>query len=310
MTEVSVIVPARDASATIGATMRALEDQSGDYEVIVVDDGSGDATVEIARSSPLQPTVVQLRRSGGPGNARNAGVAEARGALIAFTDSDCEPEPDWLEAGRRHAQSADLVQGRVVPASAAAPFDRTIGVSHETGLYETSNLFVRKDLFERVGGFRDFVDPANPHGFGEDVVFGWKCKRLGARSVFAEDAVVRHAVFPRGPGGYLKERWRRWMFPSLVKQVPELRKAFLYGRFFLTRRGAAFDLALIGVAVAAVLDSPWPVLAAVPYGALLLQAAARWRRRAPAFAVVELVADAIGLLALLYGSARSRSVVL
>jgi glycosyltransferase involved in cell wall biosynthesis len=310
MTDISVIVPARDASATIAATMRALEAQTGDYEVIVVDDGSRDGTAELARSSPLGPTVVELPEARGPGNARNAGVAVARGSLLAFTDADCEPEPGWLAAGLAHAPNADLIQGVVTPASRFAPFDRTIAFTRETGLYETSNLFVSKEIFERVGGFSDFVDPANPHGFGEDAEFGWRCRRLGARTSFAEDAVVRHAVFPRGPAGYVKERWRRSMFPLLVKKIPELRTFFLYRRVFLTRKGAAFDLACVGCVIAALLGSPWPALAAAPYLGLLAVSARQWRKRAPVVAAVELAADAVGMAALLYGSVRSRALVL
>jgi glycosyltransferase involved in cell wall biosynthesis len=310
MTEISVIIPARDASATIAATMRALEAQTGDYEVIVVDDGSQDRTAELARSSSLEPTVVELTEARGPGNARNAGVAVAKGSLLAFTDADCEPEPGWLAAGLRHAGRADLIQGVVTPAARFDPFDRTIAFSRETGLYETSNLFVSKETFERVGGFSDFVDPANPHGFGEDAEFGWRCRRSGARTSFAEDAVVRHAVFPRGPSGYVKERWRRSMFPLLVKKIPELRGFFLYRRVFLTRRTAAFDLACLGGVVAALLGSPWPALAAAPYLGLLAVDAGRWRKRAPIVAVVELAADAVGLGALLYGSGRWRALVL
>jgi glycosyltransferase involved in cell wall biosynthesis len=308
--DVSVIVPVRDASATIGSTMRALQEQSGDYEVIVVDDASRDGSAEIARSSPLGPTVIGLPQSKGPGNARNAGVEHARAELLAFTDADCEPEPDWLAAGLRRAPEADLIQGKVVPARPAGPFDRTIGVSHETGLYETANLFVKKELFDRVGGFSDFADPSHPHGFGEDVVFGWRCRRLGARSYFAPEAVVRHAVFPRGPGGYVKERWRQWMFPELLKRVPELRKGFLFGRLFLSRQSAALDLGIAGGLLAAGLWSPWPAVAVIPYALLLAATARPRRRRAPLVAAVQFVGDLVGLVALLYGSARARTPVL
>src|SRR2546421_156146 len=81
---------------------------------------------------------------------------------------------------------AALVQGRVEPDSDHPPgaFDHTITVRSETLLYETANLFVRREWFDRVAGFKAFIDPADGH-FGEDVVFAWSARRLGARSAFA-----------------------------------------------------------------------------------------------------------------------------
>jgi glycosyltransferase involved in cell wall biosynthesis len=309
VSEVTVIVPARDASATISATLRALAAQTEEPEVIVVDNGSDDDTADLARSSRLKPTVIELARGGGPGQARNAGARAARGSLLAFTDADCEPEPGWVAAGLRHAAAADLIQGRVVPSGPAGPFDRTVAVSQETGLYETANLFVTREAFEQVGGFSDFEDPSKPP-FGEDVLFGWRCRRRGARSSFASDAVVRHAVFGRGAWGYLKERWRRRLFPQLVREAPELRSQFLFLGLFLTRRTAAFDLVLLGGIAAIVIGSPWPALAAAPYLVQLAALVLRWRRRGPITALVDLVADAVGAVALLYGSIRARSAVL
>jgi glycosyltransferase involved in cell wall biosynthesis len=310
VTEVSVIVPARDAAETIRATLRALGAQTESAEVIVVDNGSEDATAEIARSSALRPRVIQLPRGGGPGQARNAGARAASGEVLAFTDADCEPEPGWLAEGLKRTAEADLIQGRVTPVGPTGPFDRTVDVGRETGLYETANLFVTRDAFEQAGGFGAFDDASKGPPFGEDAVFGWQCRRLGARPAFAAEALVRHAVFPRGPLGYAKERWRRRFFPALVREVPELRRAFLYGRVFLTRQTAAFDLAVAGGIAALALWTPWPALATIPYAWTLGRLTVHWRRRGPLKAAVELVADAVGLVALLYGSLAARSMVL
>ena len=308
MSSVTVIVPARDAAATIEATLRALEAQTESAEVIVVDNGSDDDTAQLARSSPVDPTVIELPRGAGPGRARNEGARAASGELLAFTDADCEPEPGWVRAGIERAAGADLIQGRVRPAAPRGPFDRTVDVGVETTLYETANLFVTKEAFERAGGFGQFSAPREAP-FGEDVVFGWRCRRAGSRAVFAPEAVVRHAVFARGPWGYVRERWRRRHFPALVREVPELRRTFLYRRFFLNTRSAAADLAVVAIA-AAVAVSPFAALGAVPYAVSVGAAALRWRRRAPIVALVEPVADAVGLVAVLVGSARSRTVVL
>jgi hypothetical protein len=310
---ISVIVPARDAAATLGATLASLADQDldGPYEVIVVDAGSSDDTAAIAERAG---NPVRLVRAGDarPGAARNAGVQAATAPLLAFTDADCVPGRGWLRAGVEYLREADLVQGAVVPDPAAErhPFDRTIEFGGPTGLHETANLFVTRAAFEQVGGFDDWSAALVDSHFGEDVVFGWRARRAGARFAFAEHARVAHAVFPRGPTGYVAERRRLELFPALVARVPELRAEFLTGGLFLTTRSARFDLALAGLAVAAKRRSPLPLIAALPYAAAIARRAAPHRRNAALVAATEVAADAVGFGALVIGSLRHRTPVL
>ena len=128
MPDVSVIVPAHDAAATLGRTLAALTAQrfDGGFEIVVVDDASSDATAAVAERAGAH--VVRQARRAGPAAARNAGVAVARGELLAFTDADCEPAPSWLAAGAAALGDADLVTGPIAPAPGVAvrPFDRTL----------------------------------------------------------------------------------------------------------------------------------------------------------------------------------------
>jgi glycosyltransferase involved in cell wall biosynthesis len=311
--EISVIVPARDAAATIPAALAALAAQRIDreYEVIVVDDGSRDSTARLAAEAP-GPVRVVSQPPAGPGPARNRGVAAASGSLLAFTDADCVPSPGWLAAGAAALAGADLVQGAVRPDPDAArrPFDRTIWVDGRVALYETANLLVRRELFERLGGFEDWLGPVLGKPLAEDVWFGWRARRAGARVRFSDQAVVHHAVFRRSAAQYVNERLRLVYFPAIVGKVPELRRELLFARLFLNRRSAALDAAAIGLAAFAASRSPLPLAAAAPYVWALARGARRWGRRAPLAAAGDLAADAAGAAALLLGSVRYRTPVL
>lgn len=311
MTRVSVVVPARDAAATLGRTLECLAAQEldGGFEVVVVDDGSEDGTAEIARRAGV--TVISEGRIGAA-EARNRGVAAAQSPVIAFTDADCFPTPTWLEEGLRALAEADLVQGKVMPDPQAelGPFDRTIWVESERGFYETANLIVTRELFERIGGFEDWIDTGGEKLLAEDVWFGWRARRARARTTFAPDALVHHAVFPRGPRGYVEERLRLRYFPAIARRIPEFRAHTLYRSVFLSPRSAAFDLAITGTALALAKRSLLPMLAVLPYARIATRGTLRYRRRAPLIAAVGTAADAVGAGALLAGSVRARSPVL
>jgi len=310
---VSVVVPARNAAGTLGRTLACLAAQEleGRFEVVVIDDGSDDDTAPIARAAPglvslLQPGPV------GAAEARNRGVAATSAPAVAFTDADCFPAPDWLAHGLAALASAELVQGRVAPDPEAelGPFDRTIWVEDERGFYETANLFLTRELFDRIGGFEDWIDTGGEKLLAEDVWLGWRAVRAGARTRFAPDALVHHAVFTRGPVAFMTERLRLRHFPAIAARIPEFRRRTLFANVFLSRRSAAFDAALLAALVAAARRSPLPLAAALPYARMASRGTLRYRRRAPLVAAVRAGADAVSLAALLAGSVRWRSPVL
>lgn len=317
--DVSVIVPARNAAATIGQTLRALEAQSysGDWEVIVVDSGSDDSTREIVTQAPKADLIT---RSGGwPGASRNLAARRARGRILAFTDADCSPTPRWLEEGVAALAGADLAQGAVKPDPNApvGPFSRSLTVRGEA-LYETANLFVTKDLFQRIGGFEDVIQADLDRPFGEDVQLGWRARRSGAKTVFADRALVHHAVFDRDPVEFIRERGRLGNFAALVREVPELREAFFYKRYFLSRRTAELDLAALafaGVATGRAIGAPFSAraafaLAAAPYFKTVMREALPHGRHAPGVAGVNVVADIRGAASLVRHSIKTGRLVI
>ena len=308
---ITVVIPARDAASTLPWVLDGLAAQriDGAFEVIVVDDGSSDATASVARASPVVDKVL-ASSAAGPASARNLGAAEADAPMLAFLDADCRPDPGWLAAGVAALQTADLVLGetRPRPDRECGPYDRTLWVVGRSPLFEAANLFVTRELFERLHGFESWLGPARGKELGEDVLFGWRAVRAGARVGARPDARAHHEVYARGPLAFAAERWRLRFFPPMARRIPELRDRLFHRRYFLTARQLRFDAAVVALILAAASRRPLLAAAALPYARVL------WRdlREAgtPGPPTVRLGADAVAFSALLYGSVRSRSPLL
>ena len=164
---VSVVIPAFDAAGTLVETLDSvLAQTSPPREVIVVDDGSADATAEIAGNHPLRPRIVP-QASAGAAAAINRGVRETSGAYIAVLDSDDLWDPDWLrqasEALARENVSAVfgrlitfLDPGLSVEEAARLRYQREA----EVGFLLGACLF-KRDVFTSLGG----LDPGLRTGY-------------------------------------------------------------------------------------------------------------------------------------------------
>jgi glycosyltransferase involved in cell wall biosynthesis len=164
---VSVVIPTFDRAEVLGRALRsALAQSFDDVEVIVVDDASGDDTRQRVAElrAPGVRCVVHARRRGG-GAARNTGIAEARGALVAFLDSDDEWRPHTLARQvecfeRAEADVGVVYTGRTVVGDGT----ETVWLPRRRGwvlpallagnfVGTTSAVMVRRTILQRVGGF-------------------------------------------------------------------------------------------------------------------------------------------------------------
>lgn len=250
----SIVVATYNRAVNLPRLVAALDAQRTDapYEVLIVDNGSLDATTEVvhtlAKSTTRSLVGLRIDRNAGPAPARNLGWRTARGRYVAFTDDDCVPTEGWLAALIPHLERVSFVQGRTLPnpdqAHLSGPFSRTVRVEEENGFYETCNIAYRREVLKRIGGLDESFRMA-----GEDTDLAWRALAQGATSTFAADAVVHHDVVPMGYIGYLKNI-KRWAgVVQVVKRHRGLRDRF--GRTVLWRpnhRVAA--LTLLGVLLA------------------------------------------------------------
>jgi glycosyltransferase involved in cell wall biosynthesis len=196
----SIVIPCRNASATLDRQLKALSQQSWDkqWEVIIVDNGSTDDTVAkaLAWTNRLpQLQVVEARRRSGASVARNEGARVARHEMLAWIDADDEVAPGWLAAMGRAAQSFDFMcateqqagavsSGAQLGRPAATRFSRIFG---DRGFLDACGggcLAVTRQLFDMAGGWDEDMMAA------EDTAFCWEIQLLGASLVRIHDARI------------------------------------------------------------------------------------------------------------------------
>lgn len=231
-------------------------------EVVVVDNGSTDGTYEaLLERAAAESRLVVTTDHGTLGAARNTAVRTARGALVAFTDSDCRPRPGWLAtACSAMTDGVAVVQGRTVPeVTPTRRWSATQDIAAPSGLFEACNVIYRRSALLAAGGFDERVG-----FFGEDTAAGWAVQRAGWRDAWAPDAVVEHVVTTPGFGWHLRRARGYANWPALLAAFPEKRN-ILWHRLFLRRRSAEADAAVLGLVCAALLRHPAPLLAAMPF---------------------------------------------
>lgn len=169
------------------------------YEILIVDNGSDDGTADVVRSYPVKLLVENGKRNSYA--ARNRGIANAIGEVIAFTDADCIPRNDWIESGvtnLNRVPRCGLVGGRIVfffknsgKPNAVEIYDSILGLRQkehiENGKYgATANVFTFKKVFKHAGLFDDTLKS------GGDNKWGRRVHSFGYELVYADDIVVAH----------------------------------------------------------------------------------------------------------------------
>lgn len=210
----SIIIPTFNGASRIGNCLNALLEQAGriDAEILVVDDGSTDETAGV-----VQALGVRLihQANAGPAAARNRGAAAARGEILLFTDDDCVPMPDWLDAMLTPFEDPEIVgakgvyrthQKSLVARFVQAEYEdkyRLMARFNTIDFIDTYSAAFRRNRFWEMSGY----DTSFPVACAEDIELSYRMSARGWKLVFVPQAVVYH-THPDTISKYLRKKYK------------------------------------------------------------------------------------------------------
>ncbi len=204
--KISVVVPVHNGERTLTELFDSLNEQEfRDFEVVVVDDNSSDRSAEISKK---YARVISNKKSMGPATARNIGIKETKGEILAFTDSDCVVPSDWLENINVNFQdkALEVIAGNVkipkstflgdsisalgFPGGGAVGFDKMWQVREDgtTDHITSCNFAARRDVFKKHGAF----DESFPLPGCEDPELSYRLFNLGVKIKYCSNVIVYH----------------------------------------------------------------------------------------------------------------------
>jgi len=226
-TTFSVIIPTLNEEKSLGACFKSLMGQTyGEFEVIIVDGGSKDLTIDMAESYGFDILQVEKTRPHDVSAAKNEGGRHARGDVLFFMDADMALEPNCFEVMEEGYREPDVVgiSCRVLPLdgnglesvmyrcnNVLARLANRVGV-HEFSYFSCHSY--RKDCFEKVGGFREDLLAC------EDLDLSLRARHLG-----------RYIVTPRTTLWTSPRRLRKWSYHGyLLRYVRYLSQYYMMNR--------------------------------------------------------------------------------
>ena len=236
---ISIIIPAKNAQKTIEKCLNSILNLDyKNYEVIVIDDGSEDKTGEILEKYKDKIKIIKNNISLGPARARNMAVKVAEGQYLAFTDSDCLLDRDWLKElvkGFTQDNVAGVGGSQRVPEDESEFGKKVFKFMQKIGfitdyLHQTKgklipvnhnpscNVMYKKEIFLKENGFFEGLWP------GEDVELDYRLRKKGYQLFFNPFAIVYH-YRPSNLKSFLKMMYRYgWAQGFLVKRYGFIRK--------------------------------------------------------------------------------------
>lgn len=191
--QLSVVVPTFERPDDLKRCLESLDPShqtiKEDFEVLVSDDSNSSGSKRLVKNKFPRIAWKEGKKNGPAGN-RNAGVARAKGEWIVFIDDDCFAEPQYLQAysnAIREHPDTEVFEGRIFPDRPRVTWAEGCPANEQGGMLWTSNLCIRKALFEKLGGLDERFKVAF-----EDVDLAYRLKRKKIKTLFVPEASVCH----------------------------------------------------------------------------------------------------------------------
>jgi GT2 family glycosyltransferase len=201
----SVVIPTYERPDDLRICLNALkpdnQPESPTHEIIVTDDSRSDMSRTLVEKE-FPEVKWEMGKKNGPGGNRNAGVSKANGEWIVFIDDDCIAQKGYLLAyfnAIEQNPNADLFEGYIFPDRPKRTWAETCPENSSGGMFWTSNLCVRKKVFDELEGFDETFEVAY-----EDVDFAYRIQKDGKKTLFVKDAAACH------PWRTLKTEGNNW----------------------------------------------------------------------------------------------------
>ncbi len=228
---VTVVIPSYHSEETIGKVLKALSSQKGEitFEVIVVNSSKDLTPVIIAEKFPWVKCI-QLPKKTLAGGARNVGAGIAGGKFVAFLDSDCLVENNWMESMLEHyraeycavggpidnANAGRLISlaGHILEFSEFFPAKRISAVAH----VPSGNIMLLKSTFRKSGGYEEGFEYAQ-----EDRFFSWKLiRRTHQKFLFHPGIKVKH-IHRTKFRDYVRQQWHIGRGGAEILKITDLK---------------------------------------------------------------------------------------
>ena len=206
----SLIIATRDRCQQLSRCLQSMREITSErtWELIIADNGSVDETAAVIRkfidSTPI-PTLCVFEPKSGKSNALNSAIKIARGPILAFTDDDCYPAPDFVTrvCSAFENSSIGFITGRVILHD---PTDHPMALN-EFPIPQTfppnsfltcgapiigANMAFRRKVLLDIGGFDPLFGPGSSFGAAEDLDVASRASAMGYKGKYHPDAVVRH----------------------------------------------------------------------------------------------------------------------
>lgn len=219
--EISIIITTKNEEFNLKRLLNSMTDFGKKVEVIIVDAGSTDKTCTVAKTFSFVKIINAPNTLRGEG--RNVGIKKSKGNIIVFIDADTEVTKDWYPELIKSIKNFDIVAG-YSPDPDGRDLPRVpIYINGQDLTYPTCNIAYKKEIFDKVGYFRNDMVTA------EDIELNYRCVKAGYTIFYNPKMKVYHYQRTNFKGFARQAFWNGYGRKQLNRLYPELRNKHQHG---------------------------------------------------------------------------------